>query len=76
MRHILPCCYCDTVALLFQVWDTRSTDGVKRTIGGPHICGDSLDIKVSNDTKYGSTRSRSNAIQSGKDDRLYGRKIK
>jgi len=28
-----------------KVWDTRSTDGVKRTIGGPHLCGDSLDIK-------------------------------
>ena len=65
-----------TLALLFQVWDTRSTDGVKRTIGGPHICGDSLDIKVSNDKTYRSTRSRSNAIQSGKDDRLYGKKIK
>ncbi|CAH1794755.1 unnamed protein product [Owenia fusiformis] len=28
-----------------KVWDTRSQDGVKRTIGGPHICGDSLDVR-------------------------------
>lgn len=28
-----------------KVWDTRSSDGVKRTIAGPHICGDALDIK-------------------------------
>jgi len=28
-----------------KVWDSRSRDGVKRTIGGPHICGDGLDIE-------------------------------
>jgi len=28
-----------------KVWDSRSRDGVKRTIGGPHICGDGLDIQ-------------------------------
>ena len=31
--------------LVLQVWDSRSRDGVKRTIGGPHICGDGLDIQ-------------------------------
>lgn len=31
---------------LEQIWDARSNDGVKRTIHGPHICGDSLDLKV------------------------------
>nr|XP_022315770.1 WD repeat-containing protein 5-like [Crassostrea virginica]XP_022315771.1 WD repeat-containing protein 5-like [Crassostrea virginica]XP_022315772.1 WD repeat-containing protein 5-like [Crassostrea virginica] len=28
-----------------KIWDARSNDGVKRTIHGPHICGDSLDLK-------------------------------
>ncbi|KAK6168958.1 hypothetical protein SNE40_020104 [Patella caerulea] len=28
-----------------KIWDSRSVDGVKRTIWGPHICGDSLDMK-------------------------------
>lgn len=28
-----------------KIWDARSNDGVKRTIHGPHICGDALDIK-------------------------------
>ncbi|XP_013394376.1 vegetative incompatibility protein HET-E-1 [Lingula anatina] len=28
-----------------KVWDKRSSDGVKRTIGGPHICGDGLDVR-------------------------------
>lgn len=31
-----------------KVWDSRSRDGVKRTIGGPHICGDGLDISGTN----------------------------
>ena len=29
-----------------QIWDTRTRDGIQRTINGPHICGDGLDIKV------------------------------
>ena len=29
-----------------KVWDTRTTEGVVRTIHGPHICGDGLDLKV------------------------------
>ncbi|XP_064608656.1 uncharacterized WD repeat-containing protein all2124-like [Liolophura sinensis] len=28
-----------------KIWDSRSNDGVKRVIFGPHICGDSLDLK-------------------------------
>lgn len=28
-----------------KLWDDRSSDGVKRTITGPHICGDALDVK-------------------------------
>jgi len=28
------------------VWDIRISEGVRRTIAGPHICGDSLDLKV------------------------------
>ncbi|KAF6029641.1 hypothetical protein EB796_012050 [Bugula neritina] len=28
-----------------KVWDIRTSDGVKRTIAGPHICGDALDLK-------------------------------
>lgn len=28
-----------------KIWDSRSCDGVKRTIHGPHICGDALDLK-------------------------------
>lgn len=27
-----------------KIWDSRSNDGVKRTIHGPHICGDALDL--------------------------------
>ena len=30
-----------------KIWDSRTKDGVQRTIHGPHICGDSLDIKGS-----------------------------
>jgi len=28
-----------------KIWDSRSSDGVKRSIHGPHICGDAVDIK-------------------------------
>ncbi|KAL4239912.1 hypothetical protein ACF0H5_000711 [Mactra antiquata] len=28
-----------------KIWDARSNDGVKRTIHGPHICGDALDLQ-------------------------------
>ncbi|ESO89175.1 hypothetical protein LOTGIDRAFT_229075 [Lottia gigantea] len=28
-----------------KIWDVRTNDGVKRTIWGPHLCGDSLDMK-------------------------------
>ncbi|XP_046567483.1 uncharacterized WD repeat-containing protein all2124-like [Haliotis rubra] len=28
-----------------KIWDSRSTDGIKRQIWGPHICGDSLDLR-------------------------------
>ncbi|KAL3876899.1 hypothetical protein ACJMK2_034680 [Sinanodonta woodiana] len=28
-----------------KIWDARSNDGVKRTIWGPHICGDALDLR-------------------------------
>lgn len=28
-----------------KIWDSRSNDGVKRTIHGPHICGDALDLR-------------------------------
>lgn len=28
-----------------KIWDSRTRDGVERTIAGPHICGDSLDLK-------------------------------
>ncbi|XP_014674089.1 PREDICTED: uncharacterized WD repeat-containing protein all2124-like [Priapulus caudatus] len=28
-----------------KVWDSRTRDGVERLITGPHICGDSLDVK-------------------------------
>lgn len=28
-----------------KIWDARSQDGVRRTIHGPHVCGDALDIK-------------------------------
>ncbi|XP_074648211.1 uncharacterized protein LOC141903795 [Tubulanus polymorphus] len=28
-----------------KIWDARSQDGVKRSIGGAHVCGDSLDIR-------------------------------
>jgi WD40 repeat protein len=31
-----------------KVWDARTEEGVIRTIKGPHICGDSLDIKDNN----------------------------
>ncbi|XP_053389420.1 uncharacterized protein LOC123562065 [Mercenaria mercenaria] len=28
-----------------KIWDARNNDGVVRTIHGPHICGDALDLK-------------------------------
>ncbi|XP_071478379.1 uncharacterized protein [Diadema antillarum] len=28
-----------------KVWDTRTEQGVQRTISGPHICGSGLDVK-------------------------------
>ncbi|XP_064631877.1 uncharacterized WD repeat-containing protein alr3466-like [Lineus longissimus] len=28
-----------------KIWDARANDGVVRSIKGPHICGDSLDIR-------------------------------
>lgn len=28
-----------------KVWDIRTKDGLAKTISGPHICGDGLDIK-------------------------------
>ncbi|KAH3872444.1 uncharacterized protein LOC127868775 isoform X3 [Dreissena polymorpha] len=28
-----------------KIWDSRNHDGVRRTIHGPHICGDALDLK-------------------------------
>ncbi|KAL5018559.1 hypothetical protein ScPMuIL_004281 [Solemya velum] len=28
-----------------KVWDTRSNDGVKRSISGPHVCGDAIDMR-------------------------------
>ena len=30
----------------FQIWDARTNDGVRRTIHGPHLCGDALDLRV------------------------------
>ncbi|BFZ03686.1 hypothetical protein BsWGS_06725 [Bradybaena similaris] len=28
-----------------KIWDVRDNDGIKRNIRGPHICGDSIDLK-------------------------------
>ncbi|XP_033631212.1 uncharacterized WD repeat-containing protein all2124-like [Asterias rubens] len=29
-----------------KVWDKRTNHGVQRTIGGPHVCGNGIDIKA------------------------------
>ncbi|XP_012940293.1 guanine nucleotide-binding protein subunit beta-like protein [Aplysia californica] len=31
-----------------KIWDTRDNEGIKRNIRGPHICGDSIDMKDNN----------------------------
>ena len=37
----------NTISYSFQIWDSRSAnDPVRRTIHGPHICGDALDMRV------------------------------
>ena len=32
--------------IFVQIWDARNAEGVRRTIHGPHLCGDALDLKV------------------------------
>ncbi|KAL8580589.1 hypothetical protein ACOMHN_046792 [Nucella lapillus] len=31
-----------------KIWDSRTNDGIKRQIRGPHVCGDAMDIQDKN----------------------------
>ncbi|WAQ97650.1 hypothetical protein MAR_030340 [Mya arenaria] len=45
-----------------QIWDARNNEGIRRTIHGPHLAGDSLDLK-GNKILTGSWEGRTDALE-------------
>ncbi|XP_052786380.1 uncharacterized protein LOC128221815 [Mya arenaria] len=45
-----------------KIWDARNNEGIRRTIHGPHLAGDSLDLK-GNKILTGSWEGRTDALE-------------